>query len=114
MKHAFAVLMMVTSALCAGAAFADFQRGIRNYQAVMAGHKRVDQLTSQELNEVMEVMKGLDRQQTAQRTSRPSYRVEVSHNDEVFIINGEKFEAQTYCFDMEEGDSVIFIDGDAN
>lgn len=40
-----------------------------------------------------------------------SYEIEVSHNDEFFIINGEKFEAKTYCFDMEEGDPVIFLEG---
>ncbi|WP_295935172.1 hypothetical protein [uncultured Xanthomonas sp.] len=39
------------------------------------------------------------------------YEIEASHNDEIFIINGEKFEAQTYCLDMEEGDPVIFIEG---
>ncbi len=43
---------------------------------------------------------------------RDSYEIEVSHNDELFIINGEKYEAQTYCFNMEEGDEVIFIEGD--
>lgn len=42
---------------------------------------------------------------------RESYEIEVSHNDELFIINGEKFEAKTYCFNMEEGDEVIFIEG---
>jgi hypothetical protein len=40
-----------------------------------------------------------------------SYEIEVSHNDELFVINGEKFEAKTYCFNMEEGDRVIFIEG---
>jgi hypothetical protein len=40
-----------------------------------------------------------------------SYVIEVSHNDEFFIINGEKFEAKTYCFNMEVGDRVIFISG---
>jgi hypothetical protein len=55
-------------------------------------------------------------------SSRPSYvaprtinhdyhEIEVAHNDELFIINGAKFEAQTYCFGMEEGDPVIFIEG---
>jgi hypothetical protein len=39
------------------------------------------------------------------------YVIEKSHNDELFIINGEKFEAQTYCFNMEEGDEVMFLDG---
>jgi len=51
-----------------------------------------------------------------QKRARPSlradsYEIEVSHNDELFIINGEKFEAQTYCFNMEEGDPVIFLEG---
>ena len=43
-----------------------------------------------------------------------SYEIEVSHNDELFIINGEKFEAKTYCFNMEEGDKVIFLEGNPN
>lgn len=50
------------------------------------------------------------------RRARPSgraamYEIEVSHNDELFVINGEKFEAQTYCFNMEKGDSVMFLKG---
>lgn len=40
-----------------------------------------------------------------------TYSIEVSHNDELFVINGEKFEAKTYCFNMEEGDDVLFLDG---
>jgi hypothetical protein len=40
-----------------------------------------------------------------------SYLIETSHNDELFVINGEKFEAKTYCFNMEEDDPVIFLDG---
>lgn len=39
------------------------------------------------------------------------YEIEVSHNDEIFIVNGETFEAKTYCFDMQEGDRVIFLEG---
>lgn len=44
-------------------------------------------------------------------SSRESYEIEVAHNDELFVINGEKFEAQTYCLGWEEGDEVIFLDG---
>lgn len=40
-----------------------------------------------------------------------SYSIEVSHDDELFIINGEKFEAKTSCFNMKEGDKVIFLEG---
>lgn len=48
------------------------------------------------------------------RGSAPTYLVEVSHNDELFIINGEKFEAKTYCFNVDKDDRVRFIDGSAN
>ena len=44
-------------------------------------------------------------------TTTDSYQIEFAHNDEVFIINGEKFEAQTYCLGWDVGDSVLFIDG---
>ena len=40
-----------------------------------------------------------------------NYFIETSHNDELFIINGEKFEAKTYCFGMEEGDPIKFLEG---
>ena len=43
--------------------------------------------------------------------AKTEYEIEVSHEDELFVINGEKFEAQTYCFDMDEGDMVVFLDG---
>ena len=42
------------------------------------------------------------------------YEIEVAHNDEFFIINGEKFSAQTYCFasdGFDQGDYVVFLDG---
>ncbi len=42
------------------------------------------------------------------------YSVELSHNDELFVINGEKFEAKTYCFNVEKGDRVIFSEGGPN
>lgn len=46
------------------------------------------------------------------RSNRPSrYTIQTSHNDELFIINGEKFEAKTYCFNMEEDDEIVFLEG---
>lgn len=39
------------------------------------------------------------------------YYVEKSIDDEVFIINGEVFKAQTYCFGILEGDVVVFTEG---
>lgn len=50
-------------------------------------------------------------QKNNQTYGKPTYVIEVSHNDELFIINGEKYEAQTYCFGFEEGDKVIFLKG---
>lgn len=42
---------------------------------------------------------------------RFGYEIEHNVNDEHLIINGEKFEAQTYCLGFEEGDRVMFIEG---
>jgi len=35
------------------------------------------------------------------------YEIEVAHNDELFIVNGEKFEAKTYCLGWDKGDKEI-------
>lgn len=47
------------------------------------------------------------------RSAKSGYLIEVAHNDELFIINGEKYEAQTYCLGWEEGEEVIFLEGSA-
>ena len=39
------------------------------------------------------------------------YIVETEHNNELYIINGEKYEAKTYCYGINEGDRVIFLEG---
>ncbi|MEE9146153.1 MAG: hypothetical protein V3U27_02015, partial [Candidatus Tectomicrobia bacterium] len=41
----------------------------------------------------------------------PGYVIEASANDETFIINGEVFQAKTYCFGFEKGDRVRFLSG---
>lgn len=40
-----------------------------------------------------------------------SYFIEIAHDDEFFVINGEKFSAKTYCMGWQEGDQVIFTEG---
>ncbi len=45
------------------------------------------------------------------RKNSDSYLIEMSHDDELFIINGEKYEAQTYCLGWNEGEEVLFIEG---
>ncbi len=113
MQQLMKTLLLVLALAVPGAAFADLQRGLRNYQEIISGRKKVEQLSPEEIREVLEVHKAAERQRGARSggTSRPSYEIEVSHNDELFVINGEKFEAKTYCFNMEEGDRVIFLDG---
>ena len=43
--------------------------------------------------------------------SAEQYEIEAAVNEEYFIINGEKFDAKTYCLGWEEGDMVVFVDG---
>jgi hypothetical protein len=43
--------------------------------------------------------------------NQEGYTIEVAHNDELFIINGEKYEAKTYCLYWEQGEHVLFIEG---
>ncbi|MCK4303963.1 MAG: hypothetical protein KAY24_06970 [Candidatus Eisenbacteria sp.] len=39
------------------------------------------------------------------------YIIEAAVNDETFIINGEVYEAKTYCFGFDKGDGVVFLEG---
>jgi hypothetical protein len=39
------------------------------------------------------------------------YEIEAAGNDEKFVIDGELYEAKTYCIGWDEGDQVIFVDG---
>lgn len=45
------------------------------------------------------------------RSEYDEYVIEASNNDELFIINGEKYIAQTFCFNWGEGDKVLFLEG---
>ena len=42
-----------------------------------------------------------------------TYPIEASVNDETFVINSEVFKARTYCFNVEKGDRVKFVEGNA-
>jgi hypothetical protein len=42
------------------------------------------------------------------------FMIEASVNDESFVINGSLFKAKTYCFGLDEGDSVLFLEGSAS
>jgi hypothetical protein len=54
------VKIFIILALMSDASYADNQRGMRNYQEIMAGKKNVDQLNPDEVQEVLEVHQSLD------------------------------------------------------
>jgi hypothetical protein len=42
------------------------------------------------------------------------YTIDFEKNDEIFIINHNLYKAKTYCFNNNEGDKVVFIEGSGN
>ena len=44
-------------------------------------------------------------------SSSDSYKIELSYNNELFIINSISYKARTNCYNMEKGDEVAFVDG---
>lgn len=77
-------------------------------------------LTAQERSEVNKAEKSASERAKQPQQARPvapvlrsrdGYLIEVAHNDELFIINGEKYEAQTYCLGWDEGEEVLFLEG---
>ena len=45
------------------------------------------------------------------QSARGSFVIQASANDETFVINDNVFKAQTYCFNFDQGDKVIFVEG---
>jgi hypothetical protein len=80
---------------------------VQRKSAALRGTKSVPQQPSVDTSRAPRQRYGT----TSRASSRDTYEIEVAHNDEFFVINGEKFEAQTYCLGWEEGDEVIFLDG---
>jgi len=93
--------------------FADMQRGLSNYEEILKGNKKLENLSHDELMEVLIIHNNVKSNKTSSSYGRKEYRIEVAHNDELFIINGEKFKAQTYCLGWYEGESVVFLEGSA-
>lgn len=112
-----AVLLSLTAVLgiVLSASAQEPDRGIQNYLDILNGKKTTEELSIQELREVIIVYQRLlDEGAVRRSTSRPSYEsydIQVSHKNKLFIINGSKYEAQTSCFDFERGDKVIFVEG---
>ena len=108
-----ALLVVIGLAFANVAAWADTERGLRNYLAIIDGRKTLEQFSSDEQLEVLDIHRRLQGLNTGATSGRPSYVIEFAHNDELFIINGEKYEAKTYCLGWDEGDKVIFLEGSA-
>ena len=65
-----------------GLVSADLQRGLKNFEDLMAGRKQIEQLSATEVQEVMVVLKAAQRQSAgAADGGHPSYPIEVSHDD---------------------------------
>ncbi|MEO8181928.1 MAG: hypothetical protein ABI895_24090 [Deltaproteobacteria bacterium] len=46
-----------------------------------------------------------------QTASSREFRIQAAADDDVFVIDGHVFKAKTYCFGVEAGDRVVFIEG---
>lgn len=63
MHRLFLFVFIAATFSISTAAFADVQRGIRNYQEILAGRKKVEQLNRVELQEVLQVHEAVKNQQ---------------------------------------------------
>ena len=80
---------------------------------IVCGQKMMN-VDDKESVQVTRIMIRGSRASTTTKSSRPTCTVEASADDETFVINGNVFKAHTYCFNVEKGDKVIFIDGSAS
>lgn len=64
-----------------------------------------------ETAEVTPLTPGTGGVSTTAATTAGGYVIEASADDETFVINGEVFEARTYCPGFERGDRVRFLSG---
>lgn len=88
----------------------DVDRGLKNYEMLLKDPKKVSLLSQEELTEVMAIHHYVTGTPVSSN-GHTQYEIEVAHNDEFFIINGEKYEAKTYCLGWDIGEYVIFLEG---
>ena len=63
MRRLFLFVLIAAAFSICTAAFADVQRGLRNYQEILAGRKKIEQLNRVELQEVLQVHEAVKNQQ---------------------------------------------------
>jgi len=64
MRQFFLFVLIAATFAVSPAAFADVQRGIKNYQEIMAGRKKIEQLSQVELQEVLKVHEAVKKQES--------------------------------------------------
>lgn len=96
MRRLFLFVLIVAAFSVSSAAFADVQRGIRNYQEIMAGLKKIEQLNQVELQEVLKVYEAAKNQQSG-NTGGNQFKV-------VAAIRGCKY------FVVEQGANYSFAE----
>jgi hypothetical protein len=105
------IALVLLPFLYSSTAAADMVRGLENYLAILKGQRTVQQLSPEELREVISIHSRLEGQGGGDKITTGGFEIQASANDEWFLINGEKYQAKTYCFNFEKGDQVKFIDG---
>lgn len=88
----------------AGVSHADTQRGIRNYQAIVAGQKTAEQLSPQEVQEVLAVLRAIKSQArgggcSGAIESRIDGTFEGWSGETVFkLLNGQIWQQSSYAY----------------
>lgn len=83
---------------------ADMRRGIENYQAIMAGEKRIEKLSQEEAQEVLWVLQAIEKRGSAGGcsggiASRIDGEFEGWDGETVFkLINGQVWQQSSYSY----------------
>lgn len=98
------LIIAIAIALAAGMSHADTQRGIRNYQAIVAGQKTAEQLSPQEVQEVLAVLRAIKSQAggggcSGAIESRIDGTFEGWSGETVFkLLNGQIWQQSSYAY----------------
>lgn len=78
----------------------------------------LQKLNSEELNNLNlwlgAVLSAVMRTDSSSQTNSGEAEISTAVNDETFVIDKAVFKAKTYCFGVNEGDRVRFIEGSAS
>lgn len=92
-------MLLVVLASAAGAQ--DFQRGLRNYQEIMAGRKKLEQLSHQERQEVIQVFRAIRARQASEGKS-PQCRNAISEARDAASDLADQAGRLKHCAESED------------